>query len=136
MGIPIIQFSGKRHFLDHEHCKFLSIKAELLLKKLVPYKLGKKLEEKDRRGQHQAGTARMVMTKNIVTNKYGQIHDVDNLFVADGSLIPNKQVLIHLSTIMALGFWVGNYIGSNFKHLLKHQAEVKSSKVNDSCNQN
>ena len=74
------------------------------------------------RGQHQAGTARMGNDKKTsVTNKYGQIHEIDNLFVADGSLIPNNAGFNPSLTIMALGYWVGNYIGKNFKHLLTHQ---------------
>ena len=123
-GIPIIQFSGKRHFLDHEHCKFLSSKAELLLKEAGAIQTWQKIGGKGQgRGQHQAGTARMGNDKQTsVTNKYGQIHDVDNLFVADGSLIPNNAGFNPSLTIMALGFWVGSYIGNNFKHLLKHQA--------------
>ncbi len=31
-GIPVVQFSGARLPIDHEHCKFLSDKAERLLK--------------------------------------------------------------------------------------------------------
>jgi choline dehydrogenase-like flavoprotein len=54
-----------------------------------------------------------------VTNKYGQIHDIDNLFVADGSLIPNNAGFNPALTIMALGYWVGEYIGENFKHVIK-----------------
>ena len=122
-GIPVVQFSGKRHYLDHEHCKFLSNKAELLLKEAGAVKTWKNIGGKGQgRGQHQAGTARMGNDKKTsVTNKYGQIHEIDNLFVADGSLIPNNAGFNPSLTIMALGYWVGNYIGKNFKHLLTHQ---------------
>jgi choline dehydrogenase-like flavoprotein len=62
-------------------------------------------------GQHQAGTCRMGNdSKTSVTNKYGQIHDIDNLFVADGSLHVTNGGFNPVLTIMALGYWVSNYI--------------------------
>lgn len=120
-GIPVVQFSGERHALDHEHCKFLSEKAEILLKEAGAVETWQRVGGKGQGGgQHQAGTARMGNDKQTsVTNKYGQVHDIDNLFIADGSLIPNNAGFNPSLTIMALGFWVGEYIGSNFKHVIK-----------------
>lgn len=120
-GIPVVQFSGKRHKIDHEHCKFLSQKAEDLLLEAGAVQTWQRIGGKGSTGgHHQAGTARMGNDKQTsVTNKYGQVHDIDNLFVADGSLIPNNAGFNPSLTIMALGFWVGEYIGENFKHLVK-----------------
>lgn len=119
-GIPVAQFSGVRHPLDHEHCKFLSEKAEILLKEAGAIQTWQQIGGKGQSGgHHQAGTARMGNDKQTsVTNKFGQIHDIDNLFVADGSLIPNNAGFNPSLTIMALGFWVGEYIGENFKHVI------------------
>lgn len=118
-GIPVVQFSGARHPLDHEHCKFLSSKAEILLQEAGAVETWQSVGGRGQSGgHHQAGTARMGNDKQTsVTNKYGQVHDIDNLFIADGSLIPNNAGFNPSLTIMALGYWVGEYIGENFKHI-------------------
>ena len=67
-------------------------------------------------GQHQAGTCRMGNDpKTSVTNRYGQIHQIDNLFVADGSLHVTNGGFNPSLTIMALGYWVGGYIAREWK---------------------
>ena len=67
-------------------------------------------------GQHQAGTCRMGDDpKTSVTNKYGQVHEIDNLFVADGSLHVTNGGFNPVLTIMALGYWVGGYIAKEWK---------------------
>jgi len=53
--------------------------------------------------------------KTSVTNKYGQVHDIDNLFIADGSLIVSNGGFNPVLTIMALGYWVGEHIVKSFK---------------------
>ena len=66
--------------------------------------------------QHQAGTCRMGNDpKTSVTNRYGQVHDIDNLFIADGSLHVTNGGFNPALTIMALGYWVGHYIKQNWK---------------------
>jgi choline dehydrogenase-like flavoprotein len=52
--------------------------------------------------------------KTSVTNKYGQVHDIDNLFVADGSLNVTNGGFNPALTIMALGFYIGGYIAKNW----------------------
>ena len=49
-----------------------------------------------------------------ILNKFGQVHDVDNVFVADGSLFVTGGGFNPVLTIMALGYWVGDYIVSNW----------------------
>ena len=64
-------------------------------------------------GQHQAGTCRMGNDpKTSVTNRYGQVHDIDNLFVSDASLHVTNGGFNPALTIMALGYWVGGHIAS------------------------
>ena len=66
-------------------------------------------------GQHQAGTCRMGNDpKTSVTDKYGRIHAIPNLFVADGSLNVNNGGFNPALTIMALGFRVGGYIADEW----------------------
>jgi choline dehydrogenase-like flavoprotein len=45
-----------------------------------------------------------------VTNRFGQTHEIDNLFVADGSLHVTNSGFNPVLTIMALGYWVGDAI--------------------------
>ncbi|MBN1996617.1 GMC family oxidoreductase [candidate division KSB1 bacterium] len=121
-GIPVAALSGERHVLDHEHCKFLSARAEEIIREAGAYQTWKTIGGKGLSGsQHQCGTARMGNDpKTSVVNKYGQSHQVDNLFVADASLFVTGGGFNPVLTIMALGYHVGNYIvknwnGSKFK---------------------
>ena len=62
------------------------------------------------------GTCRMGNDpKTSVTNRYGQVHDIDNLFVADGSLHVTNGGFNPVLTIMALGYWVSDHIRQEWK---------------------
>jgi choline dehydrogenase-like flavoprotein len=115
-GIPVASLSGERHPLDHEHCKFLSSKAEAILKEAGAYQTWQSVGGQGLSGgQHQNGTARMGNDKKTsVVNKYGQVHEIDNLFIADGSIMVNGGGFNPALTIMALGYWVGDHIVANF----------------------
>jgi len=116
-GIPVASMSGERHHLDHEHCKFLSAKAEAILKEAGAYQTWQSVggQGGPSGGQHQSGTARMGNDKKTsVVNKYGQVHEIDNLFVADGSVMVNGGGFNPALTIMALGFYIGGHLARNF----------------------
>jgi choline dehydrogenase-like flavoprotein len=53
--------------------------------------------------------------KTSVTNRYGQIHDVPNVFVADGSLHVTNGGFNPALTIMALGYLVAGHIVNTWK---------------------
>ncbi|MCX6954776.1 MAG: GMC family oxidoreductase [Verrucomicrobia bacterium] len=116
-GIPVARLSGSRHPHDIEIGRFLSAKAEQWLKaagavRILPSIPGMGLSG----GQHQAGTCRMGDDpKTSVTNKHGQVHDIPNLFVADGSLHVTNGGFNPALTIMALGYWVGDHIKRRWK---------------------
>jgi choline dehydrogenase-like flavoprotein len=112
-GIPVTRLSGRRHPHDIEIAKFMVDKVAAVLREAgatdiwtwVPGLGGPS------GGQHQAGTCRMGNDpKTSVTNRYGQIHEIDNLFVADGSLNVTNGGFNPALTIMALGYWVGEHI--------------------------
>lgn len=122
-GIPVIAFSGTKHPLDYEHCKFLSSRAEEIL-----LEAGAEFTWQSVGGrggpsgfQHQCGTIRMGNDpKTSVVNRFGQVHDIDNLFVADGSVFVTSGGFNPVLTIMAIGYYVSDYIvknwnGSKFK---------------------
>jgi len=115
-GIPVARLSGSRHAYDRTGCKFMSEKAEEILKEAGAVYTWQSVGGRGLSGgQHQAGTARMGNDpKTSVTNKYGQVHDIDNLFIADGSLNVTNGGFNPALTIMALGYYVGDYIAKNW----------------------
>lgn len=117
-GIPVARLSGTRHPEDYTACQFLSIKAEEILKEAGAYYTWQEVGGKGglSGGQHQAGTCRMGNDpKTSVCDKFGRVHDVPNLFVADGSLHVTNGGFNPALTIMALGYWIGNHITSEWK---------------------
>lgn len=116
-GIPVVRLSGTSHEKNIEGCKLMSEKAELWLKEAGAVFTWQEIGGgKAISGyQHQAGTCRMGNDpKTSVTDKYGRIHAVPNLFVADGSLNVNNGGFNPALTIMALGYHVGGYIASEW----------------------
>ncbi len=119
-GIPVVRLSGYGHPGDAEGTAFLSEKAEIWLKEAGAVETWKTGVIKGKRGvsggQHQAGTCRMGNDpRTSVCDKFGRVHNVPNLFVADGSLHVTNGGFNPALTIMALGFWVGGYIASEWQ---------------------
>ena len=116
-GIPVVALSGGRHPRDHEHCKWLSAKAENVLKEAGASYTWQSVGGRGPTGdQHQSGTARMGNDPaTSVCNRYGQVHGIDNLFVADASLFVTGGGFNPVLTILALGYWVSDYIGKTWK---------------------
>ncbi|HXQ80338.1 MAG TPA: GMC family oxidoreductase [Opitutaceae bacterium] len=116
-GIPVARLSGNRHPHDMEIGRFIASKAELWLKEAGAVRTWTSVPGPTQRGgQHQAGTCRMGSDPKIsVTNKLGQVHDIDNLFIADSSLHVTNGGFNPVLTIMALGFWVGHHIAEGWK---------------------
>jgi choline dehydrogenase-like flavoprotein len=116
-GIPVAKLSGARHKKDVEGCRFLSEKAELWLKEAGAVYTWQNVGGGNNLsgGQHQAGACRMGNDpKTSVTDKFGRVHSVPNLFIADGSLHVNNGGFNPALTIMALGYRVGGYIASEW----------------------
>ncbi len=117
-GMPVPALSGERHPLDYEHCKFLSARAEKILIEAGAIKTWQAVGGRGgpSGGQHQTGTLRMGNDKKTsVVNKFGQVHEIDNLFVADGSVFVTGGGFNPVLTIMAIGYWVGDYIANLWK---------------------
>jgi choline dehydrogenase-like flavoprotein len=116
-GIPVVRLSGSRHPDDLETSRFLADKAALWLKEAGATETWPKMPGSGLSGgQHQAGTCRMGDDpKTSVTNSYGQVHDVGNLFVADASLHVTNGGFNPVLTIMALAYRVSDYIKREWK---------------------
>ena len=58
-------------------------------------------------GWHLMGTAKMGEdSKNSVTNKYGKLHDSENIYIVDGSLFVTSASVNPTPTIQALALYV------------------------------
>ena len=117
-GMPVARISGFKHDEDIRTAEFIADKAEAWLKAAGAYKTWKSIPGKGVSGsQHQSGTCRMGNDpQTSVTDKYGRVHEVDNLFIADGSLHVTNGAFNPVLTIMALGYWVSDYIIKEWKH--------------------
>jgi choline dehydrogenase-like flavoprotein len=115
-GIPVVRLSGQRHAYDRVGCQFMADRAEEILREAGAARTWQGVGGWGLSGgQHQAGTARMGNDpKTSVTDKFGRIHDIDNLFVADGSLCVTNGGFNPALTIMALGYHVGGFIAKNW----------------------
>ncbi len=116
-GIPVLRLSGGKHQHSIEIGNAMAEKAEAWLKEagaiqVWPRRAGQGLSG----GQHQAGTCRMGNDpQTSVVNRYCQVHDVDNVFVVDGSVHVTNGGFNPVLTIMALGYWAGDYIVRTWK---------------------
>jgi choline dehydrogenase-like flavoprotein len=120
-GIPVAALSGHRHPLDVENCKFLVAKAEEILLEAGAVKTWTGIPgigDLPSGGQHQAGTCRMGNDpKSSVVNANCQVHGIDNLFIADGSVLVTNGGFNPALTIMAVAFKTGEYIARNFNSI-------------------
>jgi choline dehydrogenase-like flavoprotein len=67
-------------------------------------------------GQHQAGTCRMGSDpRGSVVNKTCQLHDVDNVFVIDGSVHVTNGGFNPVLTIMAIAYYASDALVRNWK---------------------
>lgn len=117
-GIPVARLPfSQRHPHTMEIADFIASKAAEWLQVAGAVETWQIPTSKRSGGSaHQAGTCRMGDDPtSSVTNKYGQVHDIDNLFIADGSLHVTNGGFNPALTIMALGYWVGDYIKRNWR---------------------
>jgi len=116
-GIPVVRLSGSRHDNDVMVGKFIAQQAAVWLKETGAFKIWPQVASKNGiPSQHQAGTCRMGNDpQTSVTNRYGQLHEIDNVFIADGSLHVTNGGFNPVLTIMALAYWVSDYIKNEWK---------------------
>jgi choline dehydrogenase-like flavoprotein len=116
-GIPVARLSGTSHPHNLEVAGYISEKAAAWLKESGAITTWPKLPGKGLSGgQHQAGTCRMGDDpKTSVVNKYCQVHDVDNLFVVDGSVHVTNGGFNPVLTIMAIAYFASDHIVQTWK---------------------
>ena len=116
-GVPVVRLSGRRHPADLEVGAYVAGKAELWLKeagaiKTWPMLPGRQLSG----GQHQAGTCRMGNDpKTSVVDRNCRVHDVENVFVVDGSVHVTNGGFNPVLTILANAYRAGEFIVKYWK---------------------
>lgn len=111
-GVPVAAISGERHPIDQKHCAFLSEKAlEIIQKAGAKQAWAHGGGGGMTGGQHQAGTCRMGDDPaTSVVDKYCRVHDLENLYIADGSVLVTNGGFNPVLTIMAMAYRTGEYI--------------------------
>jgi choline dehydrogenase-like flavoprotein len=116
-GIPVARLSGRRHPNDIVVGKFLASKAEAWLKEagaVTTWTFGPGTGLSG--GQHQAGTCRMGDDpQTSVIDKYCRVHDMDNLYVVDGSVHVTNGGFNPVLTIMAIAYYASDNLLKSWK---------------------
>jgi len=116
-GIPVLRISGDKHPHTLEIGRAMSVKAVEWLKEAGAIETWQKLPGRGvSGGQHQAGTCRMSDDpKTGVVNRYCQVHDVDNVFVMDGSIHVTNGGFNPVLTIMANAYRASEFLVKTWK---------------------
>ncbi|HZT34103.1 MAG TPA: GMC family oxidoreductase [Bryobacteraceae bacterium] len=106
-GIPVARLSGDKHPHTMEIANAMTGKAEQWLREAGAIQTWKKLPGRGLSGgQHQAGTCRMGDDpKTSVVDKLCRVHDVENLYVIDGSVHVTNGGFNPVLTIMAIAYY-------------------------------
>jgi choline dehydrogenase-like flavoprotein len=105
-GIPVARMSGDRHPHTLEISRAMAGKAETWLKAAGAVRTWLKVPGRGLSGgQHQAGTCRMGNDpKTSVVDRNCRVHDLDNLYVVDGSVHVTNGGFNPVLTIMAIAY--------------------------------
>jgi choline dehydrogenase-like flavoprotein len=117
-GLPVARFEGNVHPHTFEIGDVQATRAEAWLKEAgaISTSLMAWHPESVSAGQHQAGTCRMGNDpQNSVVNRNCQLHDVDNIFVIDGSVHVTNGGFNPVLTIMAVAYHASAALVRNWK---------------------
>jgi choline dehydrogenase-like flavoprotein len=110
-GLPVARITHSYMKVDHDVANFVMDKQELLLKEAGAIKVWRGGVARGGVDDHQNGTCRMGSDpKTSVVNSYGQSHDLDNLFIVDGSVLVTEAGFNPSLTIQAIAFRSAEYI--------------------------
>jgi len=113
---------AKVTFGMHENDKKVA-RAGVQKTKEIMYAAGAREVVEEPRYAHLVGGARMGNDpRSSVTNSFGHTHDIPNLFVCDGSLLPTQGSANPGLTIQALAARTADYLIANSAALLSGQA--------------
>lgn len=122
-GIPVLKFNYKWSDLEVKQAKHMQDTFEEILHNMGGEPLGDKPDIDQNYGLlapgkiiHEVGTTRMGDDpKTSVTNKFQQLHDVDNVFIVDAGPFVSQADKNCTWTIMALSWRASDYIIEQLK---------------------
>lgn len=122
-GIPVLKFNYQWSEFEIKQAKHMQETFEELLHNMGGEPLGEKPEKDSNYGLlnpggviHEVGTTRMGDDpKTSVTNKYQQLHDVDNVFIVDAGPFVSQADKNCTWTILALSWRASDYIIEQLK---------------------
>ncbi|MGB2758709.1 MULTISPECIES: GMC family oxidoreductase [Maribacter] len=122
-GIPVLKFNYKHSEYEVNQAKHMQDTFEEIIHNMGGHYLGEKPgKDKDyglnKPGEiiHEVGTTRMGDDpKTSVTNKFQQLHDVDNVFIVDAGVFVSQADKNCTWTIMALSWRASDYIIEQLK---------------------
>jgi choline dehydrogenase-like flavoprotein len=117
-GLPVARIEGNVHPHTFEIGDVQAKRAEAWLKEAgaINTSLMSWHSDSVSAGQHQAGTCRMGNDpRSSVVNRNCQLHDVDNVFVIDGSVHVNNGGFNPVLTIMAVAYYASASLVRNWK---------------------
>jgi choline dehydrogenase-like flavoprotein len=122
-GIPVLRFNYKWTDYERLQAKHMHETFETIFDSMGATPLGDKPGKEDDYGLlapgriiHEVGTTKMGDDrKRSVTNKYQQLHDVDNVFVVDGGPFVSQADKNPTWTILALAWRTSDYIIDQLK---------------------
>jgi choline dehydrogenase-like flavoprotein len=105
-GIPVLRISGRKHEEDIRTGRYIASRAAQWLRAAGATQVWMQVTGRNvSGGQHQAGTCRMSKdAKTGVVDPNCRIHDVDNVYIADGSVHVTNGGFNPSLTIQALAF--------------------------------
>jgi choline dehydrogenase-like flavoprotein len=120
-GIPVARLSGYRHPHTIEIARYLAVKAEAWLKEAGAVRTWTNLPGAGMSGgQHQAGTCRMGNDpRTSVVDSACRVHDVDNVYVIDGSVHVTNGGFNPALTILAIACRASDLLVKDWKDKLR-----------------
>ena len=117
-GIPVLRFNVEWSDAERKQAKHMQETAREMIEAAGGNPLGTMPSKEENYGLltpgriiHETGVTRMGDDPSrSVTNKYGQLHDVENVFVADGGTFVSQPHKNPTWTIMALSMRTSDYI--------------------------
>ncbi len=122
-GVPVLRFNYKWSDFERNQAKHMQDTFEQIIHNMGGQPLGAKPTKEQDYGLlnpgaiiHEVGTTRMGDdSKTSVTNKFNQLHDVDNVFIVDAGPFVSQADKNCTWTILALSWRASDYIIEQLK---------------------
>jgi choline dehydrogenase-like flavoprotein len=118
-GVPVSRITYRQHARNAEEEQFMADRCEQLLHEAgasLVVKPQVRRESESGISTHQQGSCRMGKDPaSSVVDASGRVHGVPNVYVADGSLLPNPGGANPSLTLQALAYWVAEKVNDSLQ---------------------